>query len=185
MTERTAHDASVTACPFVAFVDDRDERSDVPDHRHRCYAEIRPAQRALAHQQAFCLSASFADCPTFQDWARRESARARAAAGNQRPAPEVAEIEQPPAEVAAADGSIEASPDGEDLPFDDRAIRNPHRDWADPPPWADPAGPAPNPEPDAPGFLAGRPPGGEEAVAARRPVVVALAPGGAIAARDC
>ena len=166
MTERTAHDASVTACPFVAFVDDRDERSDVPDHRHRCYAEIRPAQRALAHQQAFCLSASFADCPTFQDWARRESARARAAAGNQRPAPEVAEIEQPPVVVAAADGSIEASPDGEDLPFDDRAIRNPHRDWADPPPWTDPAGPAPNPEPDAPGFLAGRPPGGEEAVAA-------------------
>ena len=60
MTERTAHDAGVTACPFVAFVDDRDERADVPDHRHRCYAEIRPAQRALAHQEAFCLSAGFA-----------------------------------------------------------------------------------------------------------------------------
>jgi hypothetical protein len=67
------------ACPFVAFEDDRDERSTVPDHRHRCYAEIRPAPRALAHQEAYCLSSAFPVCPTFQDWARRESARARAA----------------------------------------------------------------------------------------------------------
>jgi len=66
------------ACPFVAFEDDRDERSTVPDHRHRCYAEVRPAPRALAHQEAYCLSSAFPVCPTFQDWARRESARARA-----------------------------------------------------------------------------------------------------------
>src|SRR4051794_4750564 len=65
------------ACPFVAFEDDRDERATVPDHRHRCYAEIRPAPRALAHQQAYCLSSAFPVCPTFQDWARREAARAR------------------------------------------------------------------------------------------------------------
>jgi hypothetical protein len=74
------------ACPFVAFEDDRDERASVPDHRHRCYAEVRPAPRALAHQEAYCLSSAFPVCPTFQDWARRESARARdaadAAAGN-------------------------------------------------------------------------------------------------------
>ena len=68
------------ACPFVAFEDDRDERASVPDHRHRCYAEPRPAPRALAHQEAYCLSSAFPVCPTFQDWARREAARARDAA---------------------------------------------------------------------------------------------------------
>jgi LysM repeat protein len=65
------------ACPFVAFEDDRDERAPSPDHRHRCYAEIRPAPRALAHQAAYCLSSAFPVCPTFQDWARREAAKAR------------------------------------------------------------------------------------------------------------
>jgi hypothetical protein len=65
------------ACPFVAFDDDRDERASVPDHRHRCYADQRPAPRALAHQEAYCLSSAFPVCPTFQDWARREAARSR------------------------------------------------------------------------------------------------------------
>ncbi len=77
MTEPTPTGA--LACPFVAFEADRDARADTPDHRHRCYAEIRPAPRALAHQEAFCLSPGFAACPTFQDWARREAARAEAA----------------------------------------------------------------------------------------------------------
>jgi len=69
-----------SACPFVAFEDDRDERASVPDHRHRCYADTRPSPRALAHQEAYCLSSAFPVCPTFQDWARREAARARDAA---------------------------------------------------------------------------------------------------------
>jgi len=69
-----------SACPFVAFEDDRDERASVPDHRHRCYAEPHPAPRAFAHQEAYCLSSAFPVCPTFQDWARREAARARDAA---------------------------------------------------------------------------------------------------------
>ena len=30
------------ACPFIAFEDERDERASSPDHRHRCYAEVRP-----------------------------------------------------------------------------------------------------------------------------------------------
>ena len=64
------------ACPFVAFDDDRDERATSPDHRHRCFAESPPAPRALAHQEAYCLSSAFPVCPTFQDWARREAARA-------------------------------------------------------------------------------------------------------------
>src|SRR5829696_7931920 len=69
--------AGAPACPFVAFDDDRDERATSPDHRHRCYAEVEPAPRALAHQEAYCLSSAFPVCPTFQDWARREAARAR------------------------------------------------------------------------------------------------------------
>ncbi len=65
------------ACPFVALEDDRDARSTSPDHRHRCFAEVRPAPRALAHQEAYCLSSAFPVCPTFQDWARREAAKAQ------------------------------------------------------------------------------------------------------------
>ena len=78
MTERgLALADGAPACPFVAFEDDRDERASVPDHRHRCYADQRPAPRALAHQEAYCLSSAFPVCPTFQDWARREAARSR------------------------------------------------------------------------------------------------------------
>jgi LysM repeat protein len=64
-----------TVCPFVAFADERDLRAAEPDHRHRCYAEPRPAPRALAHQTRYCLSPGFTSCPTFQDWATREAAR--------------------------------------------------------------------------------------------------------------
>jgi hypothetical protein len=97
------------ACPFVAFEDDRDERAASPDHRHRCYAEAQPAPRALAHQEAYCLSSAFPVCPTFQDWARREAARSR---GDQpRPSDSVAAAAMPPQ-------------------------RNPPRNWAEPPPWS-------------------------------------------------
>jgi LysM repeat protein len=98
---------SAQACPFVAFADDRDERATSPDHRHRCYAEARPAPRALAHQEAYCLASTFPVCPTFQDWARREAAQARGA----------------PA-------------DDERSRYDDPARRNPPSDWSAPPPWS-------------------------------------------------
>lgn len=62
-------------CPFVAFADERDLRAAEPDHRHRCFAEPRPAPRALAHQTRYCLSPGFTSCPTFQDWATREAAQ--------------------------------------------------------------------------------------------------------------
>jgi hypothetical protein len=74
------------ACPFVAFEDDRDHRADHPDYRHRCFAAADAAgePRALPHQERFCLSAAFAQCPIFLDWARQEAAgvvdRAAAAA---------------------------------------------------------------------------------------------------------
>jgi hypothetical protein len=98
------------ACPFVAFADDRDERAASPDHRHRCYAESQPAPRALAHQEAYCLSSAFPVCPTFQDWARREAARARDDA----------------ARSGAAEGGADAG---------GQSQRNPPRNWAAPPPW--------------------------------------------------
>jgi hypothetical protein len=99
------------ACPFVAFEDDRDERAASPDHRHRCFAEANPAPRALAHQEAYCLSSAFPVCPTFQDWARREAARSRAETS--RDSDRVDPLTAPPT-----------------------AQRNPPRNWAAPPPWA-------------------------------------------------
>jgi LysM repeat protein len=140
------------ACPFIAFEDERDERSSSPDHRHRCFAEVEPAPRALAHQEAYCLSSAFPVCPTFQDWARREAAQARSSG---RP------VAAPPAGAAAVDASDADDPANEsdddredppaDAPSDDEgddlwsqpvvdpdepAQRNPPRDWAAPPPWA-------------------------------------------------
>jgi hypothetical protein len=115
------------ACPFVAFDDDRDARATGPDHRHRCYAEVRPAPRALAHQESYCLSSAFSVCPTFQDWARREAAQARAAAANDAEDVRAGEPATPPSlepsdvdRAAEALGSIQ---------------RNPPRSWAAPPPW--------------------------------------------------
>jgi len=64
-----------TVCPFVAFADERDLRAAEPDRRHRCYAEARPAPRALTHQTRYCLSPGFTACPTFQDWATSEGAQ--------------------------------------------------------------------------------------------------------------
>ena len=98
------------ACPFVAFEDDRDERATSPDHRHRCYAEAHPAPRALAHQEAYCLSSAFPVCPTFQDWARREAAHSRA--DGPRPSESPADATGP-----------------------GQSQRNPPRDWSAPPPW--------------------------------------------------
>src|SRR5262245_63801809 len=106
------------ACPFVAFEDERDERSTVPDHRHRCYAEDPPAPRAVAHQEAYCLSSAFPVCPTFQDWARRESARARGGAT-----------------AAAVDDDDPAAEPGAPVPMPPSAQRNPPRNWSEPPPW--------------------------------------------------
>jgi LysM repeat protein len=140
------------ACPFIAFDDERDERSSSPDHRHRCFAEVEPAPRALAHQEAYCLSSAFPVCPTFQDWARREAAQARSSgraaklppvaatavdADEDRPEP-AAPIYETPAPPEPAPADI----DDDDLwsaPVHDDEIparRNPPRDWAAPPPWA-------------------------------------------------
>ena len=131
------------ACPFVAFEDDRDGRALAPDHRHRCFAEPRPAPRALAHQEAYCLSSAFPVCPAFQDWARREAAAARPAA---RPpaSPDRQPRDVPPVSAYQPPREPEPGPasDADDL-SDPAPRRNPHRDWAAPPPWAGDPGMAP------------------------------------------
>ncbi len=148
------------ACPFVAFEDDRDGRGTAPDHRHRCYAEPRPAPRALAHQEAYCLSSAFPVCPTFQDWARREAATTRAVAAE----PEDPPREEVPVSQALPPRELEARhAAGTETPPPLPPRRNPPRDWAAPPPWSGDedgegeldgrAGPAPV---DPPPFLASR-----------------------------
>ncbi len=75
-------DGGPSACPFVAFEDDRDHRSDAPDYRHRCFAAPEPEPRAFPHQERYCLSDAFAGCPIFLDWARQEAAGVKAAAAS-------------------------------------------------------------------------------------------------------
>ncbi len=120
------------ACPFVAFGDDRDGRSTSPDHRHRCFAESPPAPRAVAHQEAYCLSSAFPVCPTFQDWAKREAAHARGAADR----PETAPSAIPIAAYDEPDGDDAGVPPPPTAPSEAPVRRNPPRDWAAPPPWA-------------------------------------------------
>ncbi len=161
MTDRGAAPSErAPACPFVAFDDDRDERADRPDHRHRCYAEVRPAPRAIAHQETYCLSPRFPACPTFQDWARREAAQARGITNRTG----VGRVSAADDGAAAADGDGTGPTDGAAAagaaglasgaaagaiaddgpldvpePFDDDSLPRgrQQRDWAAPPPWVD------------------------------------------------
>jgi nucleoid-associated protein YgaU len=170
MTEPTPTGA--LACPFVAFEDDRDARADAPDHRHRCYAEIRPAPRAIAHQEAFCLSPGFAACPTFQDWARREAARAKPAGDRS----ELAGLARPGRSQDASNASDDddqyagsgagyaalgggAVPPSSSRPGDAGAGRSKSRDWAAPPAWVAGADNDPD-DAEAPAFLGGSGAGG-------------------------
>lgn len=102
------------ACPFVALEQDRDRRSDLPDYRHRCYAEPTPAPRAMAHQEAYCLSPNFSACPVFQDWAVRAAAR---------PVPVPAGYQGRDAgALAAADAAADEAASVEDQPDSDAPL---------------------------------------------------------------
>jgi nucleoid-associated protein YgaU len=133
VTERGSPPDASLACPFVAFDDDRDARSETPDHRHRCFAEVRPAPRAIAHQERYCLSPGFAACPTFLDWARREAARVAAPARSAAPEAGLA------AAAAATLGPDDGPPTVAGGPTDDAPDVWPRRPgdrgWAAPPPW--------------------------------------------------
>jgi LysM repeat protein len=122
------------ACPFVAFDDDRDARSTAPDHRHRCFAEPVPAPRAIAHQDAYCLSPAFAVCPAFQDWARREAAAARPAPTGPAPASRPREEDTSgPVPLPPVEREPRHAPSSSAQPLPAR--KSPSRDWAAPPPW--------------------------------------------------
>ena len=122
MTERQGFDETPTACPFLAFEDDRDFRSDRPDHRHRCFAEARPAPRAIAHQELFCVGGAFAQCPTFLEWAAREAAGVKRPSVR-RPAP-------PAPGTGTSRAAAVAGPAASPPPSPSRS-----RDWLAPPPW--------------------------------------------------
>ena len=193
MTDRGLPSADGSpACPFVAFEDDRDERADRPDHRHRCFAEPEPAPRALAHQEAYCLSSAFPVCPTFQEWARREAAQAipgaatttaaddgEAGAGDAVPAGSM---------MSAADDRDDAddlwSQARDEPPLEERPRRNPPRDWAAPPPWAGSGGGASRREGQRegqhPDDAAGRTPVPEEGKGLAGSAADRLARGGAV-----
>ncbi len=49
---------SPQACPFLALEGDRDQRLEVPDPLHRCYAEATPKARSIGHQARFCHTPS-------------------------------------------------------------------------------------------------------------------------------
>lgn len=156
VTDRGPFDAPL-ACPFLAFEDDRDGRSPRPDHRHRCFAEVRPAPRAIAHQERYCLTAAFASCPTFLDWARREAAAVREPGGE---ASQIGGAALPGGPESARDrgpADAEGPPEGE---------ARSRRDWAVPPPWAKDGEPG-RPAAAVPPFLAGR--GGAEGPAPAEP----------------
>jgi LysM repeat protein len=93
--DRSAQPEGVWACPFIAFEGDQDHRADRPDYRHRCYAVGHPEPRALPHQERYCLSAAFAECPMFLDWARQEAAAALPAAPGAARGPGRAPVEAP------------------------------------------------------------------------------------------
>jgi LysM domain len=194
-----------SACPFVAFGDDREGRSSSPDHRHRCFAETPPAPRAVAHQEAYCLSSAFPVCPTFQDWAKREAAHAGGAGIAAESAPIAVAIEPSEANTDDADTDEvgesgddvgESADDGSQVEVDDVPVRrNPPRDWAAPPPWA--TGPSgagsaaavsriPAPEPNVPREGQGLAGSSADRLAAGLPVaaVVATAPPTVPAAPD-
>ncbi|MBA2254051.1 MAG: hypothetical protein H0W07_02905, partial [Chloroflexi bacterium] len=118
----TGHEGA-TVCPFVAFQDDRERRATDPDHRHRCYAELLPAPRAIAHQRRYCLSPEFPSCPIFQDWAIRAAATGVSM-------PSARSVTGPPPPIAPHAGGVNGS--GKRTP-----------DWAAPPPWVDAAGEPP------------------------------------------
>ena len=183
MTERGQPIDVPLACPFVAFEDERDERADRPDPRHRCYAENPPSPLSRTHQEAYCLSPTFAGCPIFREWARREAARVKAGGAPEEPPlrqrDEAAEREAAlgwAADVAGQDAArpprrptFGQAPPPEQPPGDERRAvpelppRPVHQgSWSQPPPWLTDRGGAPGsgaPGSGAPfGSLPGGPP---------------------------
>lgn len=106
------------ACPFIALDEDRDRRVVDPDAHHRCFAESVPRPRSLAHQAAFCLTAGFAGCPIFLDWASRAAAAPLGA--------------EPDTDTHPSAWGMSAAAPASSSPI---AVRPAERPWLAPPPW--------------------------------------------------
>jgi nucleoid-associated protein YgaU len=134
------HVEGPSVCPFVALESDRDRRLDEPDHRHRCYAVPTPEPRAIAHQEAYCLSPGFTLCPIFQDWARRAAANPIATAQ-----PAAASMVGEPEQLGAFDSPAGAPSDAAGAAS---SKAEPVSQYARP--QVPPPDPAPPPEPPRP-----------------------------------
>jgi LysM repeat protein len=143
MTDRSPAERP-TACPFLAFEDDRDYRSDRPDHRHRCFAEQRPAPRAISHQELFCLGGAFGECPTFASWAAREAAAVKRPTIRRTDAPATPRGSYPADRPSpggaggfAAVGGAYAAPPEHAMPGVSQPTGSPQPvpEWQAPPPW--------------------------------------------------
>lgn len=121
------------ACPFVAFDDERDQRSEAPDPRHRCFAVPNPEPRAIAHQQAYCLTPNFPSCAFFMDWAARAAAAPLAGSGMGFGA---APIPRSGYGAYGAPGGHAGGQGGQVPEMESPGAADPvGRPWAAPPPW--------------------------------------------------
>ncbi len=53
-------------CPLLGLLDDPSSRFSFPTADHRCHASGRPRPIEAGHQGAFCLAATYPQCPRFQ-----------------------------------------------------------------------------------------------------------------------
>jgi LysM domain len=57
--------AESPSCPLLGLPDDPSTRFSYPSVAHRCRATDRPRPIDLGHQAAFCLAATYPDCPRY------------------------------------------------------------------------------------------------------------------------
>ena len=58
--------AEPPSCPLLGLPDDPVSRFSYPSVAHRCRADNRPRPIDLGHQGAFCLAATYPECPRYQ-----------------------------------------------------------------------------------------------------------------------
>jgi hypothetical protein len=97
------------SCPLLGLPDDPVTRFSFPSVAHRCRATDRPRPIDLAHQSAFCLAATYPDCPRYQAAALPRSGTVPAARPptETKPGDPVA-VDRPTSEIAEA-GTLRAS----------------------------------------------------------------------------
>jgi hypothetical protein len=167
------------SCPLLGLPDDPVTRFSFPSVAHRCRATDRPRPIDLAHQAAFCLAATYPDCPRYQAAAApRPSVAAKAARPSTETEPgDPVAVDRPRPGVGTA-GTLRAShmPGPNDATQTITAAGSPGAPDRPAMPWthdraARPVSPGPiaAPNPTDPPKTAG------EKMRWRRPLVVAIA----------